>query len=302
MGGNEHSERDSEREGVEASPAAAERGERLHAGQVAEQRMLQGSDDAVSRKLETRMPAAESREHGPEKTSGSATSGPAPERSADSAARIRLAEAKESPSRGGEVERAQETRVETEETRMKRATESMRKFDWLQPEKWKGLGPEERRNALEGAGRYLRDAYEFPEPPLMPRKFPEYEGKVLLGFYSDGPSDKNLKADYELALNQQLLDARHNHPRQALETYSHEFRHAYQHEMAGRFKNGLGIVHDRSLAAEWAKNLDNYQHPDEDFERYREQPVERDAREFSQRLARGLYDDTHDGVDKKERS
>lgn len=178
----------------------------------------------------------------------------------------------------------------SEQTRLDMAVESFKKMDDLKPERWRELSPERRKIALEHAGKALRDAYECPDPPLMPRDFPEYDGSVLLGVYRDGASIDNLKGDYDLSLNEQLL---HNDdPRHALDAYCHEFRHAYQSEMASRYDKGQfrNMVHDTEAAARWSENFRDYKNPSKEFDQYREQIVEKDAREFSEHLVRNVYE------------
>lgn len=194
-----------------------------------------------------------------------------------------------------------ELRQQPEQRRIIGAAGALRDQEWLQPERWEKLDESERRAALSDAGRSLRDTYECADPPVLPKDFPEYSGGKLLGFYADGATKGAPDGDYELALNKDLMAE--GDPREALGNYLHEFRHAYQHEMATRYEKPQfrNFVHDVKLAEEWSANFHDYQEsPPEGmaqddpafrdlFDRYENQPVERDAREFSQRLLRELY-------------
>jgi hypothetical protein len=180
-----------------------------------------------------------------------------------------------------------------EHVRLAAAAESIEKIDDLKPERWRELTPQRRTLALQQAGRSLRDAYDCPDPPLMPRDFPEYnDGKILLGFYQDGATLDHPNSDYVLRLNEKLLH--HDDPSKALETYSHEFRHAYQSEMATRYEKPQfrNLVHDKDAAAKWSENFraGSYKHPADDFDQYREQIVEKDAREFAKKLVNRIYE------------
>jgi len=77
-------------------------------------------------------------------------------------------------------------------------------------------------------------------------------------------------------------------PSVALETYAHEFRHSYQAEQATgydkpQFRN---LVDDPELAGRWSQNLKRYTSPEVDYDAYRNQAVERDARAFAEELVR----------------
>lgn len=180
-----------------------------------------------------------------------------------------------------------------EHVRLASAVESIEKIDDLKPERWRELTPQRRTVALQHAGRALRDAYDCPDPPLLPSDFPEYrDGKTLLGFYQDGATRENLDSDYVIRMNEKLLQ--HDDPSKALETYSHEFRHAYQAEMANRYEKPQfrNMVHDKNAAAKWSENIKKYNDPENDFAEYRKQAIEEDARAFSQKLVSQIYGKT----------
>jgi len=201
-----------------------------------------------------------------------------------------------------EVAGMRRTREISNETKIGSTVEAFRGIDWLEPEKWRGLDSVERRIALDNAGKELMHVYECPAPPLLPKEFPEYDGRTLLGFYEDGASIRNPEGDYGISLSERLMS--YTEPREALEAYCHEFRHAYQHEMAGRYEKPefQNMVHDLDLAAEWNESFRNYKDGppewmDQDdpryaqlFNQYQNQAVERDARQFSQNIVTQLYE------------
>jgi hypothetical protein len=203
-------------------------------------------------------------------------------------------------------------RQPTESQRFDEAGEKLRQNDWLKPENWKKLNDTEKRVALERAGRQLSDGYHHPDPPLFVIS-DKGEGKNSLGVYGDGysydkRSDKIVGSDYRIELNKdgetrcggKLFG---DDPKEALHTYSHEFRHSYQYEQANRFGNGFHTDNPEQ-AKEWAENLrvrDYKQPPDKslaesdpekykrEFAEYENQPVERDANHFADEIIDRIY-------------
>lgn len=169
----------------------------------------------------------------------------------------------------------------TETERLERAAEHIGQIDQLRPEVWSGLSETEREVCLRRAGQHLSEAYECPAPPFIGSRMAESDRGVLLGAYSD--------PEYLTRINRELLTAKDG--QQALSTFCHEFRHSYQHEMAGRYGSAFShLCHDKEASAAWAENLkpSNYVSFEEDPARYEAQPVERDARDFAARIQEQL--------------
>lgn len=61
------------------------------------------------------------------------------------------------------------------------------------------------------------------------------------------------------------------------ETIGHELRHAYQHEAIDHPDD---FMVSPETIQEWKDNFDDYIDSDDDYQKYRDQPVERDARDF----------------------
>ncbi len=178
----------------------------------------------------------------------------------------------------------------TSEDRLENVTKSLKGLESIKQENWQDYDPKRRHYELEQVGRYLRDAYECPDPPLIEKNFPEYDGKTLLGFYQDGADIDNPDGDYRMALNERVLNS--NDAKEAVKTYCHEYRHAYQLEMVNRYEKPqfANLVHDKTEAEKWHKNFQDYKHQDDDYEQYLNQPVEKDAREFSEKIVRQIYE------------
>ncbi len=165
----------------------------------------------------------------------------------------------------------------SESERLEKAAEEIGGMKELRPKAWEQMDETSREWCLRHVGERLSAAYECPAPPFIGSQMPEVDGGVLLGEHSD--------PEYRMRVNRELLGE--NSPDQALETYCHEFRHSYQHEMATRYNSAFRhLCHDEVMAARWAENLKpgNYISFEEDPERYAAQPVEADARDFADRL------------------
>jgi len=202
-----------------------------------------------------------------------------------------------------------------EHNRMNQAAEDIKKIDSMKPEKWETLSNNEKYRALSFSGEALRDAYNTPDPPL----FPEEHRSEKLGEYGDGyssdPADpsnieKYVGSDYGIKMNKDGVNERDkklfgDDPRAALETYGHEFRHSYQAEQAHAFDGGI-ITDDKVKAQEWSENMKEYKQPPDtelakndpdkyfgEYEAYRNQPVERDAREFSEKIVSKVYENNY---------
>jgi hypothetical protein len=169
----------------------------------------------------------------------------------------------------------------TETERLESAVESIGKIEKLQPAVWTGLTELEREWALRQVGEKLSTIYEVPSPPFFGREFAEVKGGIIMGEHSD--------SEYIIHLNRELLKA--DNSGEALSTYCHEFRHAYQNEMANRYDSSFRhLCHDETQAAKWAENLGgHYRSFEESPDGYEAQPVERDARDFAQRIMTELH-------------
>jgi hypothetical protein len=192
------------------------------------------------------------------------------------------------------MEQGEFARHALRETRLDTAAESLKQIEWLKPKKWAQLDIHEKAVALNAAGRVLSEAYHHPDPPLLVKDMGD---PGLLGAYGDGYRfDKDTGeiegADYGIIMNraaeidyEKLFGA---DPVVALRTYAHEFRHSYQAEQTTRYGKPQfrSLVDDPQAAQEW---LHDYIAPEEDYDAYRNQPVEKDAREFAEELVRRLY-------------
>lgn len=174
--------------------------------------------------------------------------------------------------------RVKDVQEVTETERLEKAAGDISRIEQLRPEVWSGLNEAQREAYLRQVGRRLSEAYECPAPPFIGSQLPEVDGGVLLGAYSD--------SEYLTRLNREVLQEKD--AGEALGTYCHEFRHAYQHEMAARYNSAFRhLCHDEPAAARWAENLNGgYVSFESDPKGYEAQDVERDAREFADKITK----------------
>ncbi len=114
----------------------------------------------------------------------------------------------------------------------------------------------------------------FPPVKVKIRELNDPEGKNSRGHYNH--LTKTIVIDKSDVLSESYPEEK------IIETLAHESRHAYQHycvdyyEKEGKVPEG---VNEESVI-EWRDNFRNYVDPDDDFEGYRDQPVEIDARAY----------------------
>lgn len=133
------------------------------------------------------------------------------------------------------------------------------------------MSPTERLNALQ--------ALEDREAAQQGRPSCDITSKNMAASeYGSYCPDNN-----SIELNSSLLSS--VSPEECLNTYFHESRHAYQqNEVTNPSPWG-----DPSLAKSWEENLNNYINPDEDFEGYENQPVEKDANDYAANRMTAFY-------------
>lgn len=195
---------------------------------------------------------------------------------------------------------APEAITEMEEYKLESGAQRLRQIDELQPERWSQLDGYERRVTLDRAGQVLGEVYEYLPPPVLGSDFADESTR---GIYDDERWLMFLKGHGEFDL-EKLGD---DDPELALHTYAHEFRHSYQWKEASLYDSPQFFKHmavdDPDRAREWADNLPpNYIPPPspemakedparyhEQFRRYKNQPLERDADLFADELVQRVF-------------
>lgn len=133
--------------------------------------------------------------------------------------------------------------------------------------------PVERRYLLEQVGKEVMNSHEAPPAPIHAKELPLHE----LGAYVDD--------DFRTDMNEWQF--KQDDPRDALETYLHEYRHDEQNYEVLKSHGALGqsIDGERASAVEANLKPGNYIHPKENQEAYQGQLVEKDAEKFGTELA-----------------
>ena len=141
--------------------------------------------------------------------------------------------------------------------------ETLEKFD---QENWDSMNIEEQKEAI----RELGDAVA---------KDLELTNKPNIEFYNN--EDDNDFGGYS-AKNNTIYVNEHNmsDARETADTIAHESRHCWQHERAENPKT----EQDR----EFKENFDDYIRPEDDYQAYRDQPVESDAREYAANICENI--------------
>ena len=130
----------------------------------------------------------------------------------------------------------------------------------FQTDTWNELDADGKRQALTDLGEYNSDALGLDNRPKI--EFYQSSDASDYGRYSED--------DNTIYVNESNLED----PGEAIDTISHEYRHAYQH---GRAQNPRS---DEDLA--FRDNFDNYISASRDYEGYQSQLVESDARQYAQ--------------------
>ena len=131
--------------------------------------------------------------------------------------------------------------------------------------------PAARRKMLEGVGREMMDVHEAPPAPTVARDMP--------------PTDRGAYHDLEFSTDLNRKQLEQDDPKGALETYLHEYRHAEQHYEIQKSQMALAHETDADRAAAMEYNRDHYMDGHKDFDAYKQQLMEVDARQFAAETA-----------------
>jgi hypothetical protein len=141
-------------------------------------------------------------------------------------------------------------------------------------ERWEHADPATRTYLLDRVGREMMTVHEAPPPELEPKELaPELRGQYV---------DEAFRID----INRDLL--KKADPKDGLETYLHEYRHAEQAYEVAKSRGSMAHDVNASRASLLAANDRHYIVPEESFEKYRQQISEADARQFSERTAKAI--------------
>jgi hypothetical protein len=146
-------------------------------------------------------------------------------------------------------------------------------------ERWEETkDPLVREKLLDRVGREMMNVHEAPPAPLYPKQMADNE----LGAYND--------RDFRTDMNERQLEQ--DDPRDALETYLHEYRHVEQNYEAQKAQAALAHSVDPERAAAVGYNLEPRHYIDgrQDMDAYQKQLVETDAERFGTTTAKEILE------------
>lgn len=134
---------------------------------------------------------------------------------------------------------------------------------------WKKATVKERKKILLDLFEDIQKIYGVSVSKLVIEPI-ECEGGIAWGYYND--------AESLICINEDVLSNPKNY-KKIMDTMMHEMRHAYQHEVV---RNPKKFKVDEKTVEEWSKNIKDYKTVEDDgYAAYRDQPIEKDAREFA---------------------
>lgn len=163
--------------------------------------------------------------------------------------------------------------------RSARINEARRRFK----ENWKSWSDDERKQFLQGRYDEFVKANGLTPAKLTFENLPDKYLKI--GKYTIEISDaKGVYRGPDLALDTDDL----NDPEEVLNTLYHESRHQRQWHYV---QNPDQLPKDVSKGQvdTWRDNYNNYIEPKDDYQGYRNQPIEKDARDYANRYADDFY-------------
>ncbi|TQK72486.1 hypothetical protein [Nocardioides sp. SLBN-35] len=138
---------------------------------------------------------------------------------------------------------------------------------------WETMDDEERRKVLERIANRLADQYGIEDFEIRFEDLEDEDG--------DG-TDDNPSTDSHGSWSEDdrvlRIDINDVDDPATISTIAHEVRHAAQHKYVDDYPD-LPPGVDPDEVEDWDENFDDYVDPDDDFDGYRDQPVESDARE-----------------------
>jgi len=158
--------------------------------------------------------------------------------------------------------------------RESQVAEALGRIESLRPNAWDDVGSDARLGALREAEDALAVAYgrQVAAVDTYPAAPDDY------GYYD--------AEDNSIGIGSYSLE--HDDAREVVDTLLHEGRHAYQQWAVDHpWTHG-----DPAEVEAWRENIAHYTTYEDDPVRYMEQPIEADARRFSQAMLRHLYGGT----------
>jgi hypothetical protein len=140
-------------------------------------------------------------------------------------------------------------------------------------EKWDAMTLDERKEWLEDWYKKLCQKLDIPPTDFNVKDLYDPKGKDARGVYKNG-----LWFGLFRSLTVDVDNVKGGDPFEVMETVAHETQHQYQHYLVDHPDKRPDSISKEKINS-WKENFDNYIKPADDFEAYRNQPIERNARE-----------------------
>ena len=160
------------------------------------------------------------------------------------------------------------------DTAMKKELWNVLQDEKYSPENWDRSSLYERKQILQNYMNEVIEIYGVQEVDtdiIWDSKATYSDKSVTWGYYTH--------SKHSVTLNENVLtdNIENWDSYDLIETVSHELRHAYQQEAVD---NPTDYMVSKETIELWKENFDNYISSGTDYKKYREQPVEVDARDF----------------------
>lgn len=142
---------------------------------------------------------------------------------------------------------------------------------------WKDMSFEDREKWLEDWYKKLCKKLGIPPTDFKVEDLPDPENGDYRGVYNNGGIFgwfRSLTVDAD--------NVKADDPFSVMDTVGHETRHQYQHYLVDHPDKRPADISEDTIKS-WKDNFDNYKRAENDYEAYRNQPIEVDARQAGER-------------------
>jgi len=161
--------------------------------------------------------------------------------------------------------------------KIKQAIKVINQMEEYSLDTWEAASTEERKAILQQYMNELQNVYgiDVKDDINFYNKAPE-DGLISNGYYSHKGVIFSKK---EVSINEYIIEnfsAKQSYDK-LLNTVRHELRHGYQHAAVDQPEE---FIVSSDTVESWKENFNDYKNSEDDYEAYRSQPVEADARDF----------------------
>ncbi|MCX6064793.1 MAG: hypothetical protein NT121_03440 [Chloroflexi bacterium] len=151
-------------------------------------------------------------------------------------------------------------------------------------EKWDGMNFDDRKNWMAEWYRKLCGKLGIPPVEFKVEDLPDPEDGDYKGVYKNG-----IIFGLFRSITIDIDNVNGKDPFAILDTIAHETQHEYQHFLVENPDKRPNNISEEQIKS-WGENFANYKRAEDDFEAYRNQPVESDARQAGERAVADYVD------------